>query len=80
MEKTTEKYTKYERARMIGSRALQISMGAPPMMTLDKKALEALRYNPLEIAKQEFELGIIPLKIKRPLPGDKKRKVKDKKE
>jgi len=80
MEKQPEKVTKYERARMIGSRALQISMGAPPVIKLDVKDLEALRYNPLEIAKKEFAEGKIPLVIKRPMPGAKKRKREEKKE
>ena len=64
-----EKYTKYERARMLGSRALQIAMGAPFLVKLNEKELAKLRYNPLEIAKLEFEQGLIPITIKRPLPG-----------
>ncbi len=63
-----EKYTKYEKARIIGSRALQISMGAPFLVKLTKEDLEKLRYNPLEIAKMEFEQGIVPLTVKRPMP------------
>lgn len=65
---------------MIGSRALQISMGAPPVIKLDAKDLEALRYSPLEIAKKEFAEGKIPLVIKRPMPGAKKRRREEKKE
>lgn len=64
----TEAYTKYEKARMIGSRALQISMGAPFLVKLSEKELEALSYNPVEIAKIEFDKGIIPITIKRPFP------------
>ncbi|MBW3003413.1 DNA-directed RNA polymerase subunit K [Candidatus Woesearchaeota archaeon] len=63
-----EKYTKYEKARMIGSRALQIAMGAPFLVKIDEKDLEEIKYNPLEIAKKEFEAGVIPLTIKRPFP------------
>ena len=65
---------------MIGSRALQISMGAPPTITLDKKQLEEMRYNPLEIAKKEYDEGKIPLIVKRPMPGAKRRKREEKKE
>lgn len=61
-------FTKYERARMLGSRALQISMGAPFMVKLSKKQLEEIHYNPIEIAKIEFEKGVIPITVKRPLP------------
>jgi DNA-directed RNA polymerase subunit K/omega len=64
-------FTKYERARIIGSRALQISEGAPFLIKLTKKQLEELQYNPLEIAKVEFEAGKIPITIKRSLPHEK---------
>ncbi len=57
-------YTKYEIARIIGARALQISQGAPFMLELGKEELERLKYNPIEIAKLEFEKGIIPIKIR----------------
>ena len=60
--------TKYEKARLIGARALQISMGAPFLIKLSKKQLEELRYNPLDIAKLEFEEGVLPMEIKRLKP------------
>lgn len=66
-----EKFTKYEKARMLGSRALQISMGAPFLIKLSKEELEKMRFSPLEIAKLEYKKGIIPLTIKRPMPGKK---------
>jgi len=61
-------YTKYEKARMLGARALQISMGAPFMVTLEESDLERLKYNPVEIAKLEFEEGVLPITVKRPMP------------
>jgi len=63
-----EKYTKYEIARMIGSRALQISMGAPFLVKMSEKDLESIGYNPIEIAKREFEKGVLPITVKRPIP------------
>ena len=65
-------YTKYERARLIGSRALQLSMGAPMRVKLSEKQLEELRYNPVEIAKKEFAANAIPLDIFRPRPAMKR--------
>lgn len=62
-------YTKYEKARMVGSRALQLSMGAPFLLKLTEKDLEKINYNPVKIALLEFEAGIIPITIKRPLPS-----------
>ena len=62
------RYTKYEKCRIIGARALQISMGAPFMVQLSQKDLERLRYSPIEIAKLEFEKEVIPITVKRPFP------------
>lgn len=59
----TKKYTKYEIARLIGARALQISQGAPLIIKLSKKDLEKLKYNALEIAKMEFDQGLLPIKV-----------------
>ncbi|MFH1972264.1 MAG: DNA-directed RNA polymerase subunit K [archaeon] len=63
-----EKLTKYEKARIIGARALQIAMGAPILLKMKKADFEALRFNPIEIAKEEFDKDILPLTIRRPLP------------
>ncbi len=60
-----EKYTKYEKARIIGARALQIAMGAPFLVKLSKEDLERLKYNTLEIAKLEYEKDVLPITIKR---------------
>lgn len=73
MEKP-QHYTKYEKARILGSRALQLSMGAPFLVKLSKEDLERIKYDPLEIARMEFEQGIIPLTVKRPLPMPEKHK------
>jgi DNA-directed RNA polymerase subunit K len=53
-----ESYTRYERARIIGARALQISMGAPLLIRTTK-------IDPLEIALEEFAHDIIPITVKR---------------
>jgi DNA-directed RNA polymerase subunit K len=64
-------YTKYERARMIGSRSLQIAMGAPFLVKLSEEDLKKLKYNPVSIAKKEFEEGVLPITIRRPMPKPK---------
>ncbi len=63
-----QEYSKYEMARMIGARALQISMGAPFLVKLTEEDLKRLRYNPIGIAKLEFEKNAIPIAIKRETP------------
>jgi DNA-directed RNA polymerase subunit K len=61
-------FTKYERARMIGSRALQIAMGAPFLVKMKEEDLKKIKYNPIEIARIEFSEDLLPITIKRPLP------------
>lgn len=63
-----EKYTKYEKARIIGARALQIAMGAPLLLKLKEEELEKINFNPIEIAKKEFNEGVLPITIRRPMP------------
>lgn len=71
------KYTKYEIARMIGSRALQISMGAPFLVSLSEKELEKISYNPIEIAKLELEKDVLPITVKRPMPARRMKKAEE---
>jgi DNA-directed RNA polymerases I, II, and III subunit RPABC2 len=59
---TTKYLTKYERARVLGTRALQISMNAPVM--IDPKG----ETDPLKIAKMEMEQKKVPMIIRRYLP------------
>ncbi len=60
-EDCKKEYTKFERARIIGARALQIAKGAPLMIESSSKS-------PIEIAELEFEKGVIPLDVKRKAP------------
>jgi len=62
-------YTKYEKVRIIGARALQIAMGAP---ILTERGNEL---NPIKIAKKEFDEGILPISVKR-IPPKKIVKIK----
>lgn len=58
-------YTKYEIARLIGSRALQIKMGAPILIKIPHGT-----ERPIDIAKLEFENDALPITIKRKQIGD----------
>lgn len=64
-------YSKYEKARILGSRALQIAMGAPFLIKLTDEDLKKINYNPIEIAKLEFKEDVIPITVKRPFPKAK---------
>lgn len=57
-----DRLTRFEVARIIAARALQISLGAPVLIKTEKK-------DPTEIAKEEFKRNVIPLTIKRILPN-----------
>jgi DNA-directed RNA polymerase subunit K len=70
-----KKHTKYEIARMLGARALQIATGAPFMLKLSEKQLEEIQFNPITIAKMEMEADILPLTVKRPLPREVQRRT-----
>jgi DNA-directed RNA polymerase subunit K len=54
------RYTRFEKARIIGARALQIAMGAPLLVDIPEGA------TPLQAAMIEFEKGIIPITVVRP--------------
>lgn len=56
--------TKYEKSRIISTRALQITMGAPILIELSDKVTD-----PIVIATTELESGILPLVIRRTLPN-----------
>ncbi|EPY49835.1 DNA-directed RNA polymerase I [Schizosaccharomyces cryophilus OY26] len=59
---TTPYMTKYERARILGTRALQISMNAPVLVDLEGET------DPLQIAMKELAQKKIPLLVRRYLP------------
>ncbi|CAG8683718.1 9484_t:CDS:2 [Acaulospora morrowiae] len=59
---TTPYMTKYEKARILGTRALQISMNAPILVDRDNEI------DPLEIARKELRQKKIPLMVRRFLP------------
>jgi len=79
MEKS--QFSRYEISRILGARALQIAMNAPLLVKIHKDELERIHYDPLKIAEIEFNSGILPISVKRPLPAkkeDKLRRVKAK--
>ena len=78
----TEDFTKYEKARILGARALQIAMNAPLLIKINKEDLEAVRYDALKIAEIELNSGVLPISIKKPFPSKKEselRRIKENK-
>ena len=56
--------TRFEQARIMGARALQLSLGAPPFITIPKDARISL-----DISMEELEKKVIPITIRRVLPN-----------
>ena len=57
------KLTRFEKARIVGARSLQISMGAPILVEVSEGFS-----SPIDIALKELEAGILPMTIRRTLP------------
>jgi len=55
---TPIKLTRFEKARLIGARALQLSMGAKPLVEVPGSL------DPIDIATLELKEGVIPLKVR----------------
>jgi DNA-directed RNA polymerase subunit K/omega len=57
------KITRFEKARIVGARALQISMGAPILIDISEGS-----GSPIDIALRELDSGMLPMTIRRTLP------------
>jgi len=57
------KLTLFEKARVVGARALQVSMGAPILLDSTDASM-----SPIDIALLELEEGVLPISIRRSLP------------
>jgi len=72
-----QEFTKYEVARIIGARALQVAMDAPILLKFSKEELEAIKYDALKIAEKEFTNDVLPITVYRPLPKRKATKLEE---
>ena len=70
-----EHFTKYEMARILGARALQIAMDAPLLLKISEADLKAIRYDALKIAEKEYASGVLPISVSRPMPRRHKDKL-----
>lgn len=64
------KLTRFERARVVGARALQISMGAPVLIDVSQSSK-----SPIDIALMELEQGVLPISIRRTLPDGESQNI-----
>jgi DNA-directed RNA polymerase subunit K len=72
MEWPEDRLTRFEVARIISARALQIALGAPVLVKSDK-------IDAIELAKEEFRKKMVPVTIRRTLPNGEIRIVAIKK-
>jgi DNA-directed RNA polymerase subunit K/omega len=57
------KLTRFERARIVGARALQVSLGAPILIELSEDVID-----PIDISINELNEGVLPMTVRRTLP------------
>jgi len=68
-----DRLTRFEVARLLGARSLQVALGAPIFV----KSEQIL--SPAQIAKMEFRNKILPITIKRTLPNQEESVIEIKK-
>jgi DNA-directed RNA polymerase I, II, and III subunit RPABC2/DNA-directed RNA polymerase subunit K len=61
--------TRFEKARIIGIRALQIALGAPVLVKVEGNM------SPVEIAEKELKEGVLPIVIVRWTPGGRYQEI-----
>jgi DNA-directed RNA polymerase subunit K/omega len=71
-----EELSKYEKARILGARALQIAMNAPLLIKITQEDLETIKFDALKIAEIELNSNILPITIKKPFPEKREEKLK----
>ncbi|MEF8818465.1 MAG: DNA-directed RNA polymerase subunit K [Haloferacaceae archaeon] len=52
------RYNRYEKARILGARALQVSYGAPVLIDTDQS-------EPILVAAEEYDAGVLPFTVRR---------------
>ena len=68
LEKFQDKFTRYEIARILGARSLQLAMDAPVLLKLSKEDEDKLNFDSLKIAEKELDSEVLPITVRRPLP------------
>ena len=65
-----DRLTRFEVARLVGARALQVALGAPVLVSAESKIASSI-----DVAKLEFKSGILPITIKRTMPSGEQKIV-----
>jgi len=76
IEQLEKKFTRYEIARILGARSLQLAMDAPVLLKMSKEEVEELNFDTLKTAEKELTAEVLPITIKRPLPKKSEKTIK----
>ena len=76
VEKLKDRFTRYEVARILGARSLQLAMDAPVLLKMSTEEEDELNFDSLRIAEKELESGVLPITVRRPLPKKSEKTVK----
>ena len=60
----TQRYNRYEKARILGARAPQVSYGAPVLVDTDQS-------EPILVAAEEYDAGVLPFSVRRERTGSR---------
>ena len=72
-----QEFSKYERARIIGARGLQISMDAPLLIDINEKELDDMNFDALRIAEKELDSGVLPISVSKPMPEKREEAIEN---
>ena len=76
IEKLENKFTRYEIARILGARSLQLAMDAPVLLKLSDEEKDELNFDTLKTAEKELTENVLPITVKRPLPKKSEKTIK----
>jgi len=76
LEQLETKFTRYEIARILGARSLQLAMDAPVLLKLSEEEKDELNFDTLKTAEKELTAEVLPITVKRPLPKKSEKTIK----
>jgi DNA-directed RNA polymerase subunit K len=76
LEQLKEKFTRYEIARILGARSLQLAMDAPVLLKMSDQEKDEINFDTLRTAEKELVAEVLPITVRRPLPKKSEKTIK----
>ena len=76
LEQLEKKFTRYEIARILGARSLQLAMDAPVLLKMSEEEKDEINFDTLKTAEKELIAEVLPITVKRPLPKKSEKTIK----